>query len=234
VRVECEACRELIVASFAIDGGAVRATCPLCRHVMNVPAAPATPIEAAIEAAIEAPAADAADAAPSCPKCGALRRDEAPACPSCGLPVARMAAYTEARDAAVPGAVREAWTRVTAAWHDAARHDELLHLVATTRSYAWAAGRYRTRGRDPVAQRQLDRLRRAAEATLLAGAAARPEATVKPYRATRRVLALLITTIAAGALYAMVLRDLPSPSSIRPIPARLLPPAHPAGPPPGK
>jgi hypothetical protein len=124
----------------------------------------------------------------------------------------------------VPEAVREAWTRATAAWNDETRHDELLHRVATNDAYAWAAGRYRTRGGDAIAQRQLARLRRAAEATLLASATVRPDATVRPYRATRRVLAILIATIAAGAAYATVLRDQAVPASARSIPAR--PPGH--------
>ena len=175
------------MASFAIDGRALRATCPACRHVMCVPEgsggaegegsvaersrAAVAPVDALDSLA--ASALDAPEDASTCPKCGAVRRADAPACGSCGLTVARMAAYIEARDAAVPDPVREAWTRVTAAWRDDARHDHLLHLVARYHAYAWAAGRYRTRGDDAVARRQLARLRRAAEVTLYAGATAR-------------------------------------------------------------
>jgi hypothetical protein len=245
VRVECEACRALVVASFGIEGGAVRATCSACRHVMILPEAGG---EASVEAPVVAPAAEPRAPAvdvPACPKCGAALRGAATACPCCGLAVARMAAYTEARAAAVsegeadavlaavpealPEAVLAAWTRVTEDWNDAGRHDELLQRVAASHAYAWAAGRYRTHGGDPMARRQLDRLRRAAEATLLSRATARPVAAERPYRGTRRILALLVTTIAAGTLYAMVLRDHPLPSRERPIPARLPTPGHPVG-----
>jgi hypothetical protein len=250
VRVECEACRELTVASFRIEGDAVRVTCSACRHVMSVPgglservvegpvAVPSdAPIEALVDAVVEA--RDGAAALAPCPKCGAVHRGEARACPACGLAVARMAAYAEARDAAVPEAVPEAvqaaWARTALDWHDTVRHDELLQLVASNNSYAWAAGRYRTRGRDPVARRQLDRLRRAAEAALLASATPRPDASTRTTsRVKRRVLALLITTITAGALYAMGIADSPAPSGARSIPARLVPPGHPARPPMGK
>jgi hypothetical protein len=133
-----------------------------------------------------------------------------------------MAAYVDARDAAVSPAVRDAWTRATADWNDAARHDELLQQVATHDAYAWAAGRYRTRGGDAIARRQLDRLRRAAEATLLASATARRDAIARPYRATRRVLAILLATIAAGAVYATVVRDQVLPAGARPGPGRPL------------
>ena len=117
-----------------------------------------------------------------------------------------MAAYTEARDAAVPEAVHQAWARATAQWSDPAVHDELLRLVVTNNGYAWAAGRYRTREADPIAQRQLERLRRAAEVTLLASAAVRPDAGQRPYRAVGSILAVLVVVIAVGLLYATVIR----------------------------
>jgi uncharacterized Zn finger protein (UPF0148 family) len=230
VRVECESCRQLVMASFAIEGAAVRVTCPACRHVMRVPEV--------VSEVVGDVVGDAPGDLPPCPKCGARYRGEATACPTCGLRVARMAAYAEAHDAAalgnvpevVPRAVEDAWRRATEDWHDAARHEELLRQVAATDSYAWAAARYRQRGPDAITARQLAWLRRAAEATLLASATARPDATAPPYRAARRVLALLITTIAAGALYAMVIRDHPLPSEAGSIPARRLTPGHPVSP----
>jgi uncharacterized Zn finger protein (UPF0148 family) len=213
VRVECESCRELVVASFGIDGDTVRAACPACQHVMS----------ATWERA--APPSDA----PLCPKCGAPRRNDALACASCGLAVARWAAFSDARDAAVPEPVREAWTRATEAWNTAAPHDQLLQLAASHNAYAWAAGRYRTR-RDTVSQRQLERLRRAAEATLFASATARPDTTAAPYRATRGVLAFLIVAVLVGVLYAVVIRDHPRAPVATPIPAQPLTPGHPVSP----
>ncbi len=250
MRVECEACRELGAASFRIDGDAVRVTCSACRHVMSVPdgsservveepvAVPSdAPIEALVDAVVEA--RDGAAALAPCPKCGARCRGEATACPACGLAASRMAAYAEAQDAAAPASVPEvvqaAWARTALDWNDAARHDEFLQLVVTNNSYAWAARRYRTRGRDAVAQRQLGRLRRAAEAALLASATPRPDASTRTSsRVKRRVLALLITTIAAGALYAMAIADSPMPSGTRSLPTRLGSQGHPARPAAGK
>lgn len=205
MRVECESCRELVVARFAIDGDAVRATCPACSGVMRVvqPAAlaPASPAAGA--------AADALDAS-RCPKCGAVRAADATACAACGLAVDRIAAYLDARDAAVPDPVRDAWARAVEAWGDDARHDDVLRLVASHNAYAWAAGRYRTRGDDAVARRQLERLRRAAEATMLASATVRPDADTRPYRGAAGVLVGLVVVIVVGLLYAVVIRDHPS------------------------
>lgn len=150
--------------------------------------------------------ADTATHAPPCPKCGAHSSGDASSCPGCGLATARIAAYTEARDAAVPDPVHQAWARLGERWDDDARHDELLRLVVTNHCYAWAAGRYRTREGDVTAQRQLARLRRAAEVTLLASAAVRPDAGARPYRAATGVLAILVVVIAAGLLYATVIR----------------------------
>lgn len=197
MRVECESCHELVTARFALDPrDALRATCPACDHAMTVPLAPAP-------------------AAPACPKCGAPRRGEAAACPGCGLAAARMADYREASEVAVPEAVRAAWAGVADGWSDPARHDELLRQVATHRCYAWAAARYRTRLGDPIAARQLDRLRRAAEATLLAGATVRRDAAATPYRATVGVLALLIATVVVGLVYATLIGG-PSDPTIAP------------------
>ncbi len=214
MRVECESCHELVIASFALEADALRATCP-CGHAMTVPVAPAA-------------------AAPVCPKCGATRRGDATACPGCGLAAARMADYREAREAEVPEPVRAAWARAAEAWSDPARHDELLRQAAAHRCYAWAAGRYRMRGDDPIAGRQLDRLRRAAEATLLAGATIRRDAAATPYRATVGVLALLIATVIIGLVYATLIRG-PSDATIAPagpVPSAPLQraPGHPVGP----
>jgi hypothetical protein len=120
----------------------------------------------------------------------------------------RMAAYAAAREAAVSDAVRVAWERAVAEWNDSARHDAFLQVVASHGAYAWAAGRYRDAGRaragDVIGPRQLDRLRRAAEATLLASAGARPDPRTTPYRATMTILAMMVVAIIAGLLYAVV------------------------------
>lgn len=221
MRVECESCHELVTARFSLAGDAVCAICSACGHAMTVPVAPA----------VVAPAA----AAPVCSRCGATRHGDATACPGCGLVASRRADDREASEAAVPEPVRTAWARAAEAWSDAACHDELLRQVAAHRCYAWAAGRYRTRGGDPIADRQLDRLRRTAEATLLAGATVRRDAAAPPYRAAVGVLALLIATVVVGLVYATLIRG-PSGATIAPAgpgppaPVRPLTPGHPMSP----
>jgi len=217
MRVECESCHELVAASFAMDGGALRATCPACRHAMPVPVARAAPRPSE---------------APLCPKCGAPRRGDQ-ACPGCGLAASHMAAYREAREAEVPASVRDAWEHAVAGWSEPARHDAVLQQVAAHRSYAWAAARYRTRTGDPIAERQLERMRRAAEATLFASATVRPDAATRPYRASAGVLAVLILVVLIGLVYATVIRQ---PSTASPAAAPVTPtgavrpltPGHPA------
>ncbi len=213
MRVECESCGELGEASFALDGDAIHATCPACHQVTTARSGPRPVVE---------------DAAPGCAKCGAALRPGAAACGACGLAVARMAAYRDARDAAVAEPVRAAWQRADEAWPDDARHDELFQPAARHNAYAWTAARYRGRGKDPVARRQLDRLRRAAEATLLAGASARPDSTTKPYRATAGVLVALLVVVAGGLLYATVIKDRRTGARSHPAPSSE--PADPAGP----
>jgi hypothetical protein len=113
-----------------------------------------------------------------------------------------MAAYAQTRDATAPEPVQRAWTRATEHWDDAAEHDELFRLIVGNNCYAWGAGRYRMRADDPIAVRQLERLRRAAEATLLTSAATRSDPATRRYRTAAGVLALLVVVIVAGLLYA--------------------------------
>lgn len=190
-------------------------------------------------------ASGAAPAPASCPKCGAPRRGER-ACPRCGLAADRMEAYSDARGAAVPAEVAAAWDRVLEAWDDDARHDALLGRVAQHDAYAWAAARYRDAKRaapaspapfrsypdhavDAIADRQLDRMRRAAEATLYASASAREDRDRSPYRATTAVLALLILAVVAGLVFATALRQLP-PGGAGPSTPPEAKPAQPAPP----
>jgi hypothetical protein len=163
-----------------------------------------------------------------CPKCGAPPAGDA--CKTCGLATAKMAAFAAARDADVPVALRDAWQRAAERWDEPAAHDALFALVTAHSAYAWAASHYRSH-KDAVAERQLARLRRAAEATLLAGATVRPDASTAPYRATRAVLVVLIVTMLVGLIYAFVMRGrAASPPTDRPVPAAPLRPGHPISP----
>lgn len=153
------------------------------------------------------------DPAPdTCPKCGTPRRDPAGACEKCGLASARMAAFAARRDAEVPAVVAAGWDAAVAGWAEARRHDALLQLASQHDSFAWVAGRYRDARRtggyrdialDPeIADRELARLRRAAEAQLMATARVREDKTPTPYRATIAILAMLVIAIVAGLVFA--------------------------------
>jgi uncharacterized Zn finger protein (UPF0148 family) len=154
-----------------------------------------------------------ASALESCPKCGTPRAQaaSASACPRCGLASDRMAAYADKRDAEVPEAVAAAWERAVSEWSDLARHDALFALIAQHGAYAWAAAKYREHKRaeaenDAIGDRQVERLRRAAEATLLATGTARADTSPKPYRALLAVLVAMIIAIIAGLAIVNALR----------------------------
>ncbi|HLL23577.1 MAG TPA: hypothetical protein VK427_15675 [Kofleriaceae bacterium] len=141
----------------------------------------------------------------SCPKCGTARDARRAHCATCGLAHVRMAAFAKVRDA-VPDVLTVAWQRVLERWDDPARHDALLRLITQHDAYAWAAARYRERldaRGDDVARAQLERLRRAAEATLLVTAAARRTETATPYKNTIAVMILLVIVLVAGLVYVM-------------------------------
>jgi len=126
-----------------------------------------------------------------------------------------MAGYAVQRDISIPEVLTTAWKEVQDQWEDLGRHDELLRLVTKNEAYAWAAARYKTRD-DEIGKKQLARVRKAAEVTMLASAAERKASGgPKPYRATTALLVVLVVVAIAGLIYAMVVRDrgaTPSPT----------------------
>lgn len=125
-------------------------------------------------------------------------------------------------DAAVPDSVRAAWQHAVDGWDEPARHDALLAQVAQHGCYPWAAARYRERGADPIAEARIERLRKAATATLYATAKPRPERRTRPYSVTIAVLIALVTVAIVGFLFAMRLHK---PGA--PLPPRATTPAGP-------
>ena len=99
-------------------------------------------------------------------------------------------------------AVVTAWDECVAHWDEPARHDALLAVVVSTTSFAWAAGKYKERTGDPIADKNLERLRKAAMATMMATASPRPDDTKLPYRNTMLVLVVLLILMGVGVIYA--------------------------------
>jgi hypothetical protein len=100
-----------------------------------------------------------------------------------------------------PEIVTQKWDEVCAAWDDQPRHDALLGLVAQHNCYAWAAARYKARGDDPIAARQLERLRKAAFATMMATAKPKPDKTSMPFKGSILVLVVVAILTGVGMLY---------------------------------
>ncbi|MBS1123797.1 MAG: hypothetical protein H6Q90_6025 [Deltaproteobacteria bacterium] len=110
-----------------------------------------------------------------------------------------MAAFAQAQDASAPDVLIAAWDRAVAGWDEPARHDEVIRLVAQHDAYAWAAARYRTRTGDPIGDRQLERVRKAAEVTLYATQTRRPDR--KPGLLTAMIILLIIVAVVALLMY---------------------------------
>lgn len=108
-------------------------------------------------------------------------------------------------------AVRGAWERVSENWTDTARHDALFHAAVKDNALAWAAARYRERGDDPIAKGQLERLRKAAVASMLVSAAPREAKQKTPYRSTLIVLMCLIAAMIIALFVTKSLHDNRSP-----------------------
>lgn len=228
MRVECASCHQVVSPALAINSANVGMTCPSCgaqisRAALNAAEtddeiATTTPLprvkfldnaSASVKlATIPPPMSGAAAKAPECPKCGAALKAGAEACASCGLKSARMATFKAERDQAVPAEIRTAWDTVLAKWADEARHDALFLLIAARGEYGWAAGRYREQARersgDAVAPKQMDRIRRAIEATMVVTATARDKPQASPYKNTAMLLVVLLVVMIAGMVYMFV------------------------------
>jgi hypothetical protein len=98
-----------------------------------------------------------------------------------------------------------AWDRAVEQWDDAARHDALLALVVQHSEFAWAAARYKERGDDAIAKERLDRLRKAATATMFATAKVREPDDASPYRKIMIWLVVLVSMLVLGLVFARVI-----------------------------
>lgn len=204
MKLQCDLCREIVVADFAVVGSGIEVRCPSCEKSFTV-----TPTRVAGQTiSFAAPAA--ASAKPRgemrCPKCGD-EQPKAPACRSCGLLADRMGDFARDRDVEVPPEVAAAWRAVEASWPDDTLHDRFIEAVAIQVAYPYAAGRYREalrlRPDDRRAAENLARVARMAEATLLASATRKPGATAKPYRTTLVMMAIVILLMVVGLGFAV-------------------------------
>ena len=102
----------------------------------------------------------------------------------------------------VPEPVSAAWDELTQHWDDEARHDALLGLIAQHDCYAWAAAQYKARGdADPIAVRRLERVRKAALATMFAKASRKPEVDNVPFKGSLLVLVIIAILAGVGLMY---------------------------------
>lgn len=208
MKLQCELCREIVAADFAVAGDAIEVRCPACSKSFRVSATRAGDV-LDLKKARRAISAD--EQAMTCPKCG----DEQPsaaACRICGLLATRMADFERDRDVQVPAEVTAAWTALDATWTDVAAHDRFIKIVASAMAYPWAAKRYRDalriRPDDPVAAEQLARLARMAEATLFATASRKAPKKPKAYRGAIALLAIMLLLIVVGVGYAILTQGL--------------------------
>ena len=100
-----------------------------------------------------------------------------------------------------------AWQVVVDKWDEQAAHDKLLALVAQSSSYKWAATQYKQRAGDPVAEAQLERIRKAAIATMFATGAKKRDPDA-PYKRVMIVLIVLVFMMMLGLVGLKLIHDL--------------------------
>lgn len=106
----------------------------------------------------------------------------------------------------IPEPVQAAWDDVVAHWDDPAKHAKLLGLVAQHDAFAWGAARYKERAGDPVADKQLERLRSAAVAAMFAKSTRKKDEST-PYRTTLVLLAALLLMLVLALVFATILHN---------------------------
>jgi hypothetical protein len=116
----------------------------------------------------------------------------------------------------VPVPLQRAWVQVLLHWQDQARHDALLGVAAEHQGFQWLAGRYRARAGDAIADRQLDRVRRAVLAVMLATASKHDERSgPNPVMTLLIALAAIVLLSIGGAAYMKVVHQaaVPTPAT---------------------
>jgi hypothetical protein len=240
VKLQCDLCREIVVADFAVDGDAIRVRCPACDGSFRVAATAASAATAG--PSVPAPPAPTPPATTgptlTCPKCGSTQAP-ADACRSCGLRVDRMDDYAAQRPVDGAPTMIAAWADAQAAWTDPAVHDRLANLAPAHHAAAWLARRYRDHLRaspgDAIAADRIARIARISEAALRASATPRGDksaiglavgsTSAKPYRGVLTILIVLVMVIVAGTIYAIA--STPSaPPDVPPIPITPPTPHH--------
>jgi hypothetical protein len=113
------------------------------------------------------------------------------------------------------------WQKVVDAWDEPARHDALMGLVAQQNAFAWAASKYKERAGDPVADKQLERIRKAAVASMFA-TSSKKRGTDSPYRRTMVIFVVLLVMLLIGLVGLKMIHDTkvntptPSPEVTKP------------------
>lgn len=207
LRFSCLGCGAALPGdAIAVEGARVTGRCPGCGE--RAEHGPPTTAARGDDAEHAPPIAAArGDDGERCPKCDAPAPGDA--CARCGLARERFAAFVGDDEAPASGALRRAWEQVEAAWEDDAGHAAFVERAALEGAFRDAARRYRRAGRerdDGRAEAQLDRIRRMAEAAILARpveAAASAEPEPEPYRRLVVLLIALVALAGAGGVYAM-------------------------------
>lgn len=110
----------------------------------------------------------------------------------------------------VPEPVQAAWDEAVAHWDEPAKHQALLGLVARHNCFAWAAARYKERAGDPVADKQLERLRSSAVATMMSTSTKKQDEPT-PFRSTVMLLIALLVALLVGMLVVKTIHDRKAP-----------------------
>jgi len=211
MKIQCERCKEIVpIGRFLASAKGIEVTCEACGESYFVDA----------DSQTDATAPDAADGGEAgrdasaslgedqmrCPKCDGLqpRRD---ACRSCGLRAELFDDYDRKQEEEAPPELEAIWETCRADWDDEDGHARFAECASSAFAYAYAARRYRSvlrhRPDDEIAHRQLDRLSRMAEASLMGASLARQQAEGEdePYK---KVIVLIMVLVLLAGIGGMV------------------------------
>jgi len=100
-----------------------------------------------------------------------------------------------------------------------------MGLVAQHSAFAWAAGKYKERAGDAVADKQLERIRKAVAATMFAMSSKKPTEET-PYKRTMVIFIVLLLMMVLGLVGVKIMHDTRTQDAPPPRPP-ITKPAHP-------
>ncbi|MCG8425097.1 MAG: hypothetical protein MJE77_45030 [Proteobacteria bacterium] len=203
MKIQCELCKEIVeLGSFRMSMSGIEIDCGACAGHFFVKAA-GSGRSSGDSVVRESGGKSDRGVVMRCPKCRRVQ-DLHSACRECGLRTELFAEFRARNDRGADTQFDTLFAECDANWQDQGRHAKLVEAASAALAFSPVARFYRERlahrPGDTIAQKQLTRLSRMAEATFMSRAATRSigDESGHPYKNVLLMLLVLLLVGAAG------------------------------------